>query len=375
MQPQSLDQFADRLLIQCRLSQADVVADVARAHNAGIVLTGTSPDDVVDRLRARGFDGPILCDASRYSGARRVSGRCGIRPAWCRRQHDLGLTALTDSGYLGARDWIGLRMILRAAERQSPPVVAMLPLAARWFATPSLCEALSHEIDKYGVPVGVAIEHSGDPFGAQYLLRGFLQLLQTVAVPVLLLRSDVSALGALCHGVHAAAIGTVSALRHFYPVKPNGKPPVPGVSAFVTPLLSYHRTVTCARVFAKTADMSHLWVCDCPRCDGATPSWLNETSDLEDAAFQHSLHAQLGLWAEIFGSARTRDELVSTWHETCSHALYVHQQVAEVIDRWRTPSSLRSWYRVTDDPLPHRTRIPRQAGQRAARIPRPQLSE
>jgi hypothetical protein len=96
----------------------------------------------------------------------------------------------------------------------------VLPLDARWFAAPPVYEALAREINKYDVPVAVVIEHESDPFGVRYVVTGFLELLDAVRVPVLLLRSDVSALGALCHGAHAAAIGTTSALRHLYPTYP-----------------------------------------------------------------------------------------------------------------------------------------------------------
>ncbi|MEV4315339.1 hypothetical protein [Actinocrispum sp. NPDC049592] len=358
--PQSLDQFAGHLLIQCRPSQALAAAEVAKARHTGLVITGRSSEDTVRHLRAQGFDGLVLCDADRYSGTKRIPGRRGIHPAWCRRQHDLGLAALTDSGYLEPRDWIGLRTILRAAGGHRAPVVAMLPMAARWFATSAVCDAISREINKYEVPVAFAIEHSSDPFGVQYLLRGFLHVLRKVAVPVLLLRCDISALGALCHGAHAAAIGTISALRHFYPTLARGRSPSPGLSAFVSALLSYHKLETCQRVFEETSDMAQLWTCDCPVCDGDTPGRLAEAVEAGVAVFQHSLYAQLGLHAEIFRIARTHEEYVSIWHETCSHALYVHEQVAAVTEPWRMPLNLKSWFKVTDDPL-FRAIIPHQS--------------
>ncbi|PXY28987.1 hypothetical protein BAY59_15180 [Prauserella coralliicola] len=365
----ALDQLSDRLLIQCRLSHAAAAARIADEHDTGLVLTGSSPEPTVRYLRDQGFDRPILCDADRYSGTRRISAGKGIRPAWCRRQHDLGLTALTDSGYLATRNWTGLRTILRAAARQPEPTIAMLPLAARWFATPSVCDALARVINGQHVPVALAIEHRSDPFGAQYVLRGFLRLLDAIAVPVLLLRCDVSALGALCHGAHAAAIGTVSALRHFYPITVGGGPPPPRVSAFVTPLLSYHRLDTCERVVAGTPELHQLWPCDCPACHGATPAQLSTTEDPPVATTEHSLHAQLRLRAELL--RHTGEQRLSAWHEACSHALFVHDQVAETTTRWLAPANLRTWYAVTRDPLPHRTGIPRQPGRRAARTPRP----
>ncbi|EID52320.1 hypothetical protein [Saccharomonospora xinjiangensis] len=365
-----LDQLARRLLIQCRPSQAEALAEIAAAHDSGLVITGATPESTVQTLRRRGFDGPILCDANRYAGRRRVSARRGIHPAWCRRQQALGLVALTDSGYLEARDWQGLRTILRAAATQRGAVVAMLPLSARWFATRAVSDALAGEVNTYGVPVAVAVEHPADPFGVQYVLRHFLGLVRATTVPVLLLRCDVSAIGALCHGVHAAAIGTTSGLRHLYPLLTGGRPRFAGVSVFVRHLLSYHRLDTCDTVLAGTPDSSQFWLCDCDICGGTTPARLRAADDPRTVALHHSLHAQLLLHREIFGRPRTPDQLVSSWHETCSHALFVHRQVADHVGRWHTPLHLKTWYAVTDDPL-NRADIPRQPARRLHPSPQP----
>jgi hypothetical protein len=209
-----LGELSGQLLVQCRPGQAKNAARVASAHGTGLVLTGRRPRPTVEALRTHGFTGPILCDANRYSGRRRALAEVGIHDSWTAEQHDLGLLALSDSGYLAPHDWPGLRHILADAARQPGPTVAMLPLSARWFE--HSVDGLAEEIDRHGVPVAVAIEHAKDPFGVRYVVRGFLAL-RSVSVPVLLLRSDISALGALAHGTHAAAIGTTTRLRRIPP--------------------------------------------------------------------------------------------------------------------------------------------------------------
>lgn len=350
MADEGLAEISGRLLIQCRPHQAHAAVTVARAWDAGLVLTGKALEPAVRALRDGGFAGPLLCDADRYSGGKRVSAATGVHPAWIRRQAGLGLLPLTDSGYVAARNVTALRTVLRAAAQQQSLVVAMLPLAARWFATKAICEALVREINSFGVPVALAIEHSGDPFGVQRLVRWFLHLLATTTVPVILLRSDVAALGALCHGAHAAAVGTISALRHTYPKGPRRAPRLPGVSAFVTPLLAYHRLETLETVFAKTPDLEQLWPCECPVCDGRTPAVLAAEEEPATLAFLHSLHALLGLRADL-RRVRTPEAMASAWHEHCSHALHVHDQVAEIAPAWRAPAGVRSWLKVTDDPM------------------------
>ncbi|HEY2061584.1 MAG TPA: hypothetical protein VGH57_24655 [Amycolatopsis sp.] len=363
MRDSLLERISGRLLIQCRPGQAVTAAAVAQEHDTGLVLTGPDPEPVVRRLRDNGFGGPILCDAARYTGRRRVAGRRGIRPAWCRRQRDLGLLPLTDSGYLAYRDFPGLRTILRAAKAQKPPVVAMLPLAAEWFSYPGILEGLITQISLHGVPVAVGIEHPADPFAAHYVVRGFLELLDSAGVPVLLLRADAAALGALCHGAHAAATGTDSGLRHIYPLRRTGSPRHSGVSAFVGPLLTYHRLETLERLFRDAPDHEHLWVCECPSCRGRTPAALAGAAAPPAEAARHSVHAQLLLWQDL-RRARTSEALASTWHEHCSHALSLHQELTR-----RSPAGLRSWLKVTEDPF-SRSGIPAQqrsvARQRSA---------
>jgi hypothetical protein len=359
----SLEQLVGQLLIQCRPAQVEAAAEVASAYGGGLVITGRAAEATAHRLLDHGrFTGPVLCDADRYSGRRRVTAGRGVTPAWYQRQRDLGLVPLSDSGYLAPRNLIGLRSILRGTARERQPAIAMLPVAARWFATPSVCDAFAREITLANVPIAVAIERDGDPFAARYVLTGFLRLLNQVDVPVLLLRSDISALGALCHGAHAAAIGTISALRHIHPIRPSGGGPRPaGIATFVTPLLSYHTVDTIKQIIDGTPEYEHLWRCPCPVCDGRA----SVTASAEDA-FRHALGAQLRLRAELF-RAQTREALISTWHEHCSHALSLHDDVARFLPH-RPPGGLRSWLAATDDPMAGHRVIPGQPSQRQPRI-------
>lgn len=336
---------------------------MAADHGAGIVVTGQDALSAAELARSRGFTGPLLCDAGAYAGARRKSAGRGIRPGWCRRQQELGLVALTDSGYLAPRNWAGLHTVLQATARQPAPTIAVLPLAARWFAAPPIRRALTEVINAHGVPVALVIEHSADPFGVQYLLSEFLQLLTTATVPVLLLRSDVSALGALAHGAHSAAIGMNSALRHLYPVRSGGGHPSE-TSAFVRHLLSFHYLDRCAQAFARTPQYTHLWNCDCPVCAGATPAQLGDGIAPTNAAALHSLHAQLEVYAEIHRPGQLRDQRISSWHEACSHALSLHEEIAQHVPEWRIPKTLQLWSTLTADPLPYRGTIPRPATER-----------
>lgn len=78
-------------------------------------------------------------------------------------------------------------------------------------------------------------------------------------------------------------------------------------------------------------------------------------------AFRHALDSQLGLRAGLF-RARTREALVSTWHEHRGHALNLHEELAGLL-RHRLPGALRGWLAITDDPLAGQRIIPGQLGR------------
>lgn len=359
----AFEALSGRLLVQCRSGQARVAAAVAGAHGAGLVLTGPKAVDDLHAVRASGFGGPILCDAARYAGGKRVTAaRNGIRPAWSRRQESLGAVPLTDSGYIGERDREGLRSVLKATDAQRTPAIALLPLSAHWLRDPEMTAVLGREVARHGVPVAVAIEHAADPFGVQAIIRGFLQLLR-VPVPVLLLRSDVSVLGALCHGAYAGAVGAASSLRHVYPQKSGGRPA--SVSAFVPHLLSYRTLDNLSDAILRTPDLATYWTCDCPECDGRRLDALTEDAD---ANTRHSLHGLLDLHADLLHPRSSRQDLITAWHERCSHALNLHEDIEDALPRWKRPQFLHAWYQVTKDLVPERRQIPTQVpGQGSTR--------
>ena len=337
-----LDELRGRLLVQCQLGQAKNAARVAAAHDTGLVLTGRTPRPVVRALREHGFTGPILCDANRYSGRRRSTAGSGPHAAWTSEQQDLGLIALTDSGYLAEHDWTGLRRILTEAARQPGHVIPMLPLAARWFE--HSVDGLVAELNRFGLATAVAIEHPKDPFSVRYLIRGFLGLL-AADVPVLLLRADISAIAAICHGAHTAAIGTTQALRHVYPRGGPGTPRLPSIATFVPSLLDYRPLPTLA---------TQTWCCDCPECAGRPLAALARSPRPEASAFRHSLSAQLTLHDRL----RHRPAPIAGWHELCATALAEHRRLAETLPDWHTPTNLRAWHQLTRDAVPGTAQLP-----------------
>jgi hypothetical protein len=319
MAPPRVDDLLRRLLVQCPPERAADVASVVADYRSGIVLTGPKPRAMVRHLRRLDYTGPILCDAARYTGRHRLAAGAGLRASWTAEQHDLGLVALTDSGYLAAGDWPGLRKLLIEAERQPPPLLVTLPLASGWFAVPMWIDRLVAVLDEARLPVAIVI--LGESFDTERVTKGFVRLLRA-AVPIVLLQADVGAVGAICHGAHAAALGSSSGL-------------------FVPALLGHHRPAVLARIVERTPDLAQLWPCHCRHCAGSVPTNLSP-----DGIYLHSLHAQLKLGDLLTDQRHDITAMHTSWREHCHHALAVHHDVAEVMELWETPLAPRWWRQV-----------------------------
>jgi hypothetical protein len=338
-----VDDLLRRLLVQCSPEQAASAADIAVGYRSGLVLTGPKPRGPVRHLRRTGYTGPILCDASRYTGNHPLRAGAGLRAGWTAEQHELGLVALTDSGYLAPGDWPGLHRLLADAANQQGPLFVTLPLGAGWFAVPTWIERLVSTLDSARLPVAIAV--LGDAFATRYVTRGLVRLLG-VTVPVVLLRSDIGALGAVCHGAHAGALATSSGL-------------------FVPALLGHLRPAVLARIIERSPEPDRLWPCGCPECAGAAPTDLSP-----DGIYRHSLHAQLALGDRLLVGRPDVTALTRSWQVLCDQALGAHEEIAELMPPWPVPPALR-WWRDTW-PQAVAGAVPRQNAydEPAARCPR-----
>jgi hypothetical protein len=348
------------LLVQCAPGQALRAAEVADRAGGGVVISGPGAPAQAETLRRRGAAFPVLCDAQRYTGSKRAFASADFSTQWLAVQRRLRGPVLTDSGYVAKHDLTGLRSILRRTLSLGDNTFATLPLHADWLKDQQDREVLLREVSFARVPVAVALEHAGDPLGVQQVLRGLLALLAT-DVPVLLLRSDVSAIGALCHGAHAAAVGTTTALRHIYPLpKPGagGGGRKAGVAVFVPHLLSYLGADKVAGAVQRTPDLSHLWACECTACGGRTMdhfATITDEAERADVAFRHSLELLHRLRAEVTAPHLTDSDRALAWHEHCAAAADLHLEIGTELFGWRPPTFLTAWRKAWQPaPAPRR---------------------
>lgn len=343
------EHLGGRLLLQCTTNQASIAKQlVADQPHSGLVLVGSGAPEAAGALHQQGLDQPILCDAERYKGNNRRPAQADFDSRWIVRQRHLGGPVLTDSGYIGEGDLQGLRSILSRAVRLGDDVIACLPLHLSWLKDHDKRIVLVDQIVEHGIPVALVLEHSGDPLGVQGALRGLLRLL-TIKIPVLLLRSDVSAVGALCFGALSGAVGTTSALRHLYPTRPNSFGRAGEVSVLVPHCLSYVGVDKVASAVQLARDQAHLWRCECDTCHGRELDYFNnipEISEKENLAFCHSFWHLLSMKEKLFRLVPA--ERRTSWIEECSSAGFYHEEIGSPVSGllyrdWKIPKFLEAW--------------------------------
>jgi len=345
------------LLVQCAPDEAMAAAAVADRPGAGLVVTasrGRRRDmlAVANYLRRMNdYRRPLLLDAGRYSGTRRVVASEAFSLDWTATQRELGLPVLTDSGYVAEGDEAGLVSILERA-RDLGDAIATLALHISWLKPDAELATLIHHVREFDVPVALVLEHAGDPLGVKAVMVGLPRLL-ACGVPVILLRCDVSALGSLCFGATAAAVGTRTSLRHLYPAPKDGDTGGGGqqasISAVVKECLAFISIDKIA--FAAQADPDNdMWTCACEACLQRRLHWfamLPDRQQQETAAFRHSIEVLLDLRDQLLNPALTLPERRESWRQHCFNAQFRHDAIESDLHAWNPPAFLGRWLAAT----------------------------
>lgn len=335
------------LLVHTNLKKLELAGPICAAENLGAVICapqlGTRRDvtDLIRRYGSLGANGVgLVLDANRYSGKNRAIGTEGMSEAWITTQLKAGIAhPLTNAGYIPAGQHHVLHEVLQASADMGPRPIATLAIANQYLNRDN--NVLIEEINNAGMTVGLMVEHRDDPFGPRANVRGLINLLTHAEVPVLLLRSDLSVIGALAWGARAGAFGTSTSLRHIFPVDAGGGPPGgASVSAIVQDTMSLNR-------LEKIDDAMHLlpddtlWNCQCTICGGRPLSWIGNA----DEAFSHSLSVVASLASHVLDNQLTAIQRREQWSGLCRTAQHRALELEnETHGAWgEAPQFLGSW--------------------------------
>lgn len=335
------------LLVHTNRDKLHLVAPVCAEERLGAVLC-VSPrapraylDGVVERFSTSGAD-PVglMLDANRYSGKSRAIGTDGMSTAWVRAQSNAGIAhPLTNAGYVPEGEHNVLHAVLRSSAEMGDHVVAALPVANRYLNRD--VDRLIDEINAAGVAVGLMVEHRDDPFGTRANVAGLIKLLDAAEVPILLLRCDLSVIGALAWGARAGAFGTSTSLRHIYPVtKSRGGGRPAGISAMVKTTMSLHRLEKIDDAIRRMPDPT-MWDCPCITCYGRRLNWIAT----EDEAFSHSITAVSELATQVLDPRLSPRQRREHWQSLCHNAQFRSMEVdSETGGAWGSqPGFLGAW--------------------------------
>lgn len=340
------------LFIHAPQTRHDLVRDLIVNDSLGVVYSLDSlrrrrnrhaeTRAIVDYTRCRAPQASIIVDANLYSGKNRKIASQGLTTGWTDFQQGICSLpyALTDSGYIGDGDIAGLDAILTPAGKLPGRVMTVLPLHWKWLT--EHLDLLKARVEAFGRPVALALENKGDPLSEKGAAAGLCTLIAT-GVPVFLLRSDTSAIGALAYGAGGVAVGTQSGLRHIYPVAKGG---APGKTSVLVPeLLTYYLLDKVGDAMQLNPDLN-LWRCHCMHCGGRRLDWLRFEERAADA-FAHSLSSLAAIGRSIAATpSGLRPEV---WTDMCQNAQLAHFQVKKANDEetWEGKPMLREWSLVT----------------------------
>ncbi|NTW39835.1 MAG: hypothetical protein HGA44_08075, partial [Cellulomonadaceae bacterium] len=266
----------------------------------------------------------VLIDANRYAGTCRTIGASTLDLDWVDAQLRAGLRyALTDSPYIPEGDTAALVGVLAQTRAMRRPVIAALPINYLWLKNHAT--QLREAINRGGVPVALMVEHKRDPMGGQAVVRGLVHVLGAEQ-PVLALRCDASAIPAVPYGASGGAIGTLSGLRHLYPLPTGtgGRPPNARISVWVPRLMAYISVEKVADL-VQHPDIAHYFVCECTVCNGQTLDRI--TTDPQ--AYEHSIRALADFATRRIGVAVTPELQRLAFDSAVRIAQFAHLEIEE----------------------------------------------
>lgn len=341
-----LTALQDELLVYAHNRAAPgLCARLGRA--AGGVVTRL--ETTAAELRRGGFDGALVIDPARYDRDAPVYEQLpfgGVLQDWVDRQAQHRVAAyLSPSPYVGDGDFGALQAIiddgvefcrLCSAAGHPAPGFLVVPVARSWLTTH--LDPFVSRLGDAAVPVALMLGDPTDPLGSQAAVEGLVAMV-TALDAVALMRSDLSAIGAVAWGALMGSIGTLTSSRHFVqPTKRAG-----GVSGDKTPSVLVEGIVSYVRgskLEYVEGDGGFL-TCHCPVCDGRSLTRFGQTLHAHEAFF-HNQHVWQAIAAKVLGQAAAARP--AAWREVCERALDALVELeARTGVSFPPPGYLRAW--------------------------------
>jgi hypothetical protein len=267
---------------------------------------------------------------------------------WLERQRQVKVPViLTDSTRIQKRDRESLRAGLGRWRDAGEPTLAVLPVETWWLkgGLPSFIE----EVRSANRPVGLVLHHHYNGLDEAGAVAGLVEFLSALRhLPVVLLRCDVSGVGAVAHGGRAAFIGLSATHRHGpMPRKPRrdddkDDDPDPSPGVFVPAL---HEYVKASKLPSISRDEdADILACHDNACRGSSLLRLARLSDVDlkaarTQAYRHNMASHERVAQLVFSAEEPKD----AWWELCKSgadttASLVERGVSLSVSRW-----LRQW--------------------------------
>jgi hypothetical protein len=264
---------------------------------------------------------------------------------WLMRQRAAGVPLIiTDTPRIMNDDISELQKALARWDTIDEPTLVVLPLEAWWLreGLPRLIE----EVRSAGRPVALVLLHQYNGLDISRAVAGLLEFIAAVKpLPVVLLRSDISAIGAVAYQAFAGFVGWSANSRHGpLPMRrPQGDVERDESPSVLVPALNDYLKTSKLSVFARIRRREVLR-CDDRVCRGDS---LLRIADLYEAdlrngrmlACLHNLASTEQLARRVLTAADPRD----AWWEACNAGANTIASLAESGVSLPTHRWLRQW--------------------------------
>ena len=250
---------------------------------------------------------------------------------WLMRQQAAGVPLiLTDTPRIRNKDISALQKALARWDTIDEPTLVVLPLEPWWLREG--LHRLIEEVQAAGRPVGLVLLHRYNGLDIKRAVASLLEFISAVKpLPVVLLRTDISAVGAVAHQAFAGFVGWSANSRHGpLPMpRPEGDDERDESPSVLVPALNDYLKTSKLPVFARIRRPEVLR-CDDRVCRGDSLLRIADLSetDLRDGrmlACLHNLASTEQLARRIFAAADPRD----AWWETCNAGAKLTASLAE----------------------------------------------